>query len=113
MKDDKETLVSLGDAIGEKLRTLTSNFRLGFGTFVDKTTAPFAATTPNMMTYQFEEKCAKERDNCVKPYGFKNHLKLTTDTERFSVRNGFSLSAEIHALQMQHIEWPFNQDFSD
>lgn len=41
-------LVNLGDAIGERLRKLTSRYSQGFGTFVDKVTMPYASRVPEM-----------------------------------------------------------------
>lgn len=46
MKDDKEQLSSLGDQLAYTMRKLTSNFRLGFGSFVDKVVMPYVSTLP-------------------------------------------------------------------
>ena len=35
MKDDKEFLSKLGDTLAKTMNKITSNFRLGFGSFVD------------------------------------------------------------------------------
>jgi integrin beta 1 len=45
MKDDKAKLAALGDTLAGKMRQITRNFRLGFGSFVDKTTLPFIRTS--------------------------------------------------------------------
>lgn len=45
MKDDKAKLAALGDTLAANMRRITRNFRLGFGSFVDKTTLPFIRTT--------------------------------------------------------------------
>ena len=37
--------IDLNTLLGEKLKALTNNHRIGFGTFVDKTTAPYIYTT--------------------------------------------------------------------
>lgn len=46
MEDDKEKLAKLGHELAEKMRALTSNFRLGFGSFVDKVVMPYVSTVP-------------------------------------------------------------------
>ena len=46
MEDDKEKLASLGDLLISAMKNITSNFRLGFGSFVDKATSPFVSTVP-------------------------------------------------------------------
>jgi len=76
MEDDKEKLSSLGDELAQKMQSITNNFRLGFGSFVDKVVMPYVSTVPKKL----EEPC----DHCEAPYGFRNHMKLTTDTTRFN-----------------------------
>lgn len=44
MKDDLETIRNLGTKLAHEMGKLTSNFRLGFGTFVDKNMSPFSYT---------------------------------------------------------------------
>lgn len=46
MEDDKEKLSALGDLLSETMRNITSNFRLGFGSFVDKVLMPYVSTIP-------------------------------------------------------------------
>ena len=50
MKDDLENIRSLGTKLAEEMRKLTSNFRLGFGSFVDKDISPFSYTAPRYQT---------------------------------------------------------------
>ena len=47
MEDDKEKLAELGNIIAIQMRNLTSNFRLGFGSFVDKVVMPYVSTVPD------------------------------------------------------------------
>lgn len=42
METYKETLWKLGNNISETMRNITSKFRLGFGSFVDKVLMPYA-----------------------------------------------------------------------
>jgi len=46
MEDDKEKLSALGDLLSATMRNITSNFRLGFGSFVDKVLMPYVSTIP-------------------------------------------------------------------
>lgn len=46
MEDDKEKLSNLGDLLTANMRKITSNFRLGFGSFVDKVLMPYVSTVP-------------------------------------------------------------------
>ncbi|CAN7996939.1 unnamed protein product, partial [Ixodes pacificus] len=75
MKDDKDKLALLGDLLAEEMGKITSNFRLGFGSFVDKVVMPYVNTVP--------EKLRVPCDGCVAPYGFKNHMPLDSKTASF------------------------------
>lgn len=44
MKDDLDTIRNLGTKLAQEMGKLTSNFRLGFGSFVDKNISPFSYT---------------------------------------------------------------------
>jgi len=46
MEDDKEKLSALGTLLAETMQNITSNFRLGFGSFVDKVVMPYVSTVP-------------------------------------------------------------------
>ncbi|XP_042899828.1 integrin beta-1-A [Parasteatoda tepidariorum] len=46
MKDDKEKLAELGNKLSGEMGNITSNFRLGFGSFVDKVVMPYVSTVP-------------------------------------------------------------------
>ena len=51
--------------------------RLGFGSFVDKVVMPYVSTVPRKL----KEPC----DGCAAPYGFKHHMRLSTDTSGISL----------------------------
>ncbi|XP_017489485.1 PREDICTED: integrin beta-PS-like isoform X2 [Rhagoletis zephyria] len=76
MEDDKDKLSALGDKLSETMRNITSNFRLGFGSFVDKVLMPYVSTIPKNL----EHPCP----NCTAPFGYRNVMALNTDTYRFS-----------------------------
>lgn len=46
MEDDKAKLAELGNALAANMQRITSNFRLGFGSFVDKVVMPYVSTVP-------------------------------------------------------------------
>ncbi|XP_056435940.1 integrin beta-5 [Gadus chalcogrammus] len=82
MKDDLVTIHNLGTKLTEEMSRLTSNFRLGFGTFVDKNISPFSYTEPK---YQ-NNPCNgyKLFPNCVPSFGFRHVLSLTDKVDRFN-----------------------------
>uniref|UniRef100_A0A8C2Z6K6 Integrin beta n=1 Tax=Cyclopterus lumpus TaxID=8103 RepID=A0A8C2Z6K6_CYCLU len=82
MKDDLDTIRNLGTKLALEMGKLTSNFRLGFGSFVDKNMSPFSYTAPK---YQ-ENPCNgyKLFPNCVPTFGFRNILSLTDKVDRFN-----------------------------
>ncbi|XP_013782118.1 integrin beta-PS-like [Limulus polyphemus] len=76
MEDDKDKLASLGGLLAEEMGKITKNFRLGFGSFVDKIALPFVSTYPS--------KLKKPCYGCAAPYGFRNQLPLDQDTNLFA-----------------------------
>ncbi|KAL8183184.1 UNVERIFIED_CONTAM: Integrin beta-5 [Gekko kuhli] len=82
MKDDLDTIRNLGTKLAEEMGKLTSNFRLGFGSFVDKNISPFSYTAPR---YQ-NNPCTgyKLFPSCVPSFGFRHLLSLTDKVDRFN-----------------------------
>ncbi|XP_038076303.1 integrin beta-1-B-like [Patiria miniata] len=76
MEDDLNNLKQLGTTLAEEMKAITSNFRLGFGSFVDKTVMPYVSTVPSKLIHP----CP----GCEAPYGFKNILPLNLDTDLFT-----------------------------
>ncbi|XP_045106617.1 integrin beta-PS-like isoform X2 [Portunus trituberculatus] len=76
MKDDKESLSKLGIELATEMDKITRNFKLGFGSFVDKTVMPYVSTVPQKLV----EPCSE----CAAPYGFKNALSLNRDASIFA-----------------------------
>lgn len=56
MLDDKEKLSYLGRMLATQMQSITKNFRLGFGSFVDKNVPPFVQPAPN--TYDIPDQRA-------------------------------------------------------
>uniref|UniRef100_A0A8C1CP77 Integrin beta n=1 Tax=Cyprinus carpio carpio TaxID=630221 RepID=A0A8C1CP77_CYPCA len=79
MKDDLDTIRNLGTKLAEEMRKLTSNFRLGFGSFVDKNISPFSYTAP-----KYQDNPYKLFPNCVPTFGFRHLLSLTDKVDRFN-----------------------------
>ncbi|XP_076361128.1 integrin beta-PS-like [Tachypleus tridentatus] len=75
MEDDKDKLADLGNLLATTMENITSNFRLGFGSFVDKVVMPYVSTVPQKL----KEPCR----GCAPPYGFKNHMPLSLNTHEF------------------------------
>ena len=46
MMDDLESLQQLGKELGSTMQDITTDFQIGFGSFVDKTLVPYIFTTP-------------------------------------------------------------------
>uniref|UniRef100_A0ABI7ZK02 Integrin beta n=1 Tax=Felis catus TaxID=9685 RepID=A0ABI7ZK02_FELCA len=82
MKDDLDSIRNLGTKLAEEMRKLTSNFRLGFGSFVDKNISPFSYTAPRYQT----NPCIgyKLFPNCVPSFGFRHLLPLTDRVDSFN-----------------------------
>uniref|UniRef100_H3B689 Integrin beta n=1 Tax=Latimeria chalumnae TaxID=7897 RepID=H3B689_LATCH len=82
MKDDLDNIRNLGTKLTEEMKKLTSNFRLGFGSFVDKNISPFSYTASK---YQ-NNPCLgyKLFPNCVPSFGFRHLLSLTDKVDRFN-----------------------------
>lgn len=47
MEDDKDKLSILGNLLAETMQNITKDFKLGFGSFVDKVVMPYVSTVPS------------------------------------------------------------------
>uniref|UniRef100_A0A3Q4I6V6 Integrin beta n=1 Tax=Neolamprologus brichardi TaxID=32507 RepID=A0A3Q4I6V6_NEOBR len=79
MKDDLENVKNLGTDLMREMREITSDFRIGFGSFVEKTVMPYISTTPARLI----NPCSNN-ENCTSPFSYKNVLKLTSNGDRFN-----------------------------
>ncbi|XP_064455192.1 integrin beta-PS-like [Ornithodoros turicata] len=77
MKDHKVKVAELAENLMATMLEMTKQFRLGFGSFIDKVVMPYVDTTPARL----ENPCHGEQ--CEPPYGFRNNLPLTTNTTLF------------------------------
>lgn len=95
MVDDKETLVSVGKDLAYTLQHLTENYRIGFGSFVDKPAMPFMPIGKEQ-----DNPCALEHDVCEKTYGFRHRLSLTQNvTEFVNIVNATDISGNLDNLE--------------
>ncbi|KAF4525471.1 hypothetical protein B566_EDAN004883 [Ephemera danica] len=80
MRDDKDTLASLVGDLTNALSNLTENFRLGFGSYVDKPVMPFVDQV------KLTNPCSVEHGVCSPAYGFQHRQRLSRDTTQFKER---------------------------
>uniref|UniRef100_H2ZVF7 Integrin beta n=1 Tax=Latimeria chalumnae TaxID=7897 RepID=H2ZVF7_LATCH len=73
-------LESVGLALSQKMSEVSSNFRLGFGSFVDKTVSPFISVHPERLV----NPCSSFEVDCIPPHGFIHVLSLTENVTEFS-----------------------------
>uniref|UniRef100_A0A8D3BXG2 Integrin beta n=1 Tax=Scophthalmus maximus TaxID=52904 RepID=A0A8D3BXG2_SCOMX len=83
MKDDLENVKNLGTSLMLEMSKITSDFRIGFGSFVEKTVMPYISTTPAKLL----NPCTGDQ-NCTSPFSYKNVLKLTSDGKKFNILVG-------------------------
>ncbi|XP_060901424.1 integrin beta-1-like isoform X1 [Labrus mixtus] len=79
MKDDLENVKNLGTDLMREMQEITSDFRIGFGSFVEKTVMPYISTTPARLI----NPCTGNQ-NCTSPFSYKNVLKLTDKGDEFN-----------------------------
>uniref|UniRef100_H2YJU2 Integrin beta n=1 Tax=Ciona savignyi TaxID=51511 RepID=H2YJU2_CIOSA len=84
MENDLNSLRALGRELGMSMQNITRDFRLGFGSFIDKTVMPYISTVPAKIKNPCSDKAP-----CVPTYSFHNDLPLTPEIEAFvtSVNN--------------------------
>ncbi|XP_043911160.1 integrin beta-3 isoform X2 [Protopterus annectens] len=81
MKDDLSNIQTLGSNLARNMSTLTSNFRIGFGAFVDKPIAPYMYTSPEAII----NPCyGTVLPPCIPMFGYKHVLSLTDEVTRFN-----------------------------
>lgn len=96
MDDDLNTIKELGSRLAKEMSKLTSNFRLGFGSFVEKPVSPFMKTTPE----EIANPCSSIPYFCLPTFGFKHILPLTDDAEKFNeIVRKQKISANIDTLE--------------
>ncbi|KYQ55161.1 Integrin beta-PS [Trachymyrmex zeteki] len=80
MEPYRNKLSKLGLQLAKAMQKLTSNFRIGFGSFVDKVVLPMTSTQPDKL----ESPCIlKTGRPCAPPYDYKNQMPLTENVALF------------------------------
>eukprot|EP00731_Ephydatia_muelleri_P004036 Em0002g212a len=72
--NDLSTLKTLGTNIANTLYNITTDYRIGFGSFVDKKVSPYVDVTPSSLT------------NSNAPYSFRHSVSLTSNITLFNSR---------------------------
>ncbi|XP_066503250.1 integrin beta-6 [Hoplias malabaricus] len=80
MIDDLEKIKHLGSTLSKEMAYLTSKFRLGFGSFVEKPVLPYIKITPE----ELDNPCRSVDYVCLPTFGFRHILTLTSSTEKFN-----------------------------
>ncbi|XP_045840389.1 integrin beta-4 isoform X4 [Meles meles] len=75
MSDDLDNLKQMGERLARVLKTLTDDYTIGFGKFVDKVSVPQTDMRP--------EKLKEPWPNSDPPFSFKNVISLTNDLDEF------------------------------
>jgi integrin beta 1 len=79
----KDKLSQLGHVLATSMRNITKNFRLGFGSFVEKETLPFVNTAPRSLSNPCLSSDQSGMNQCVQPYGYIHHMTLTDNSTLF------------------------------
>ncbi|MEE6489434.1 hypothetical protein FKM82_015557 [Ascaphus truei] len=80
MDDDLHTIKELGSTLSKEMAKLTSNFKMGFGSFVEKPVSPFIKTVPE----EINNPCQSVPYHCLPTFGYKHVLPLTHNAENFN-----------------------------
>lgn len=80
MIDDLQMIKDLGSALSKEMASLTSKFRLGFGSFVEKLALPFIRITPE----ELANPCWGVDNVCPPTFGYRHVLSLTSSTDKFN-----------------------------
>ncbi|XP_040294729.1 integrin beta-4 isoform X2 [Bufo bufo] len=75
MSDDLENLKNMGDKLADVVRTLSTDYTIGFGKFVDKVSVPQTDMRP--------EKLKQPWPDSTPPFSFKNVIRLTNNIDQF------------------------------
>ncbi|CAG2239703.1 CD29 [Mytilus edulis] len=80
MRNLRTQLANLADDIGTSIRNLTTDFRFGYGTSMDKVTLPYTHTTPEYL----QNPCPGDSSlTCAPPHSFLHRLNLTNNVQAF------------------------------
>ena len=69
--------VNVSNEIVSTMKSITNDFQIGFGSFVDKEVMPFISLVPG-------KNC--QTDRCQKPYSYQHQMRLSPNAELFKQR---------------------------
>nr|XP_020848928.1 integrin beta-8 isoform X3 [Phascolarctos cinereus] len=79
MHNNIEKLNSVGNDLSRKMAPFSHDFRLGFGSYVDKTVSPYISIHPGRIHNQ----CSDYNLDCMPPHGYIHVLSLTENITEF------------------------------
>ncbi|XP_074124598.1 integrin beta-8 isoform X2 [Sminthopsis crassicaudata] len=79
MHNNIEKLNSVGNDLSQKMAPFSHDFRLGFGSYVDKTVSPYISIHPGRIHNQ----CSDYNLDCMPPHGYIHVLSLTENITEF------------------------------
>ncbi|XP_074196927.1 integrin beta-8 isoform X4 [Rhinolophus sinicus] len=79
MHNNIEKLNSVGNDLSRKMAFFSRDFRLGFGSYVDKTVSPYISIHPERIHNQ----CSDYNLDCMPPHGYIHVLSLTENITEF------------------------------
>lgn len=79
MHNNIEKLNSVGNDLSKKMAFFSRDFRLGFGSYVDKTVSPYISIHPERIHNQ----CSDYNLDCMPPHGYIHVLSLTENITEF------------------------------
>ncbi|KAF7491918.1 Integrin beta-1 [Sarcoptes scabiei] len=76
MLKHKTSVSRVGRKLADKIQATTKDFRIGFGSYVDKETIPFS-------NYKFNSNIKCNKQQMVDTYSFISHMSLDSNTSQF------------------------------
>ncbi|XP_019772108.2 integrin beta-PS-like [Dendroctonus ponderosae] len=80
MAPSKTNLAKLGAKLADEMMRKTNDFKIGFGSFVDKLTLPYVSSHPGAL----KNPCQSQTMKCEPPYNFRNQLSLVQNATLFT-----------------------------
>nr|XP_061796037.1 integrin beta-6 [Nerophis lumbriciformis] len=80
MYDDLNMIKNLGSTLSKEMANLTSKFRMGFGSFVEKPVLPYIKITEE----ELANPCSSAGHTCLPTFGYKHVLSLSSNTDKFN-----------------------------
>ena len=79
--EDLKTVKVLAPQLPLTLRNVSSDFLIGFGTFVDKPSLPY---TSSVQLSNYKAVCVDDDELCTKPFNYEHVISLTNSSDLFN-----------------------------